>query len=226
MPIDAASFIGPRTKIAPDFSKRNGINLRVLPGAQILGMPEGSTISNLHLGGGASHASKWAALRGGVLKLSPLRAPIEINGKIGEVNFEIPSGHLLLDLGYFQLALNKMALSVGRKVQIPHITIDNLSPSEHLFLVHSAFCLPRDLFLPLGEFTKTSYTELDVPDIRHLSAQDRTLFLIEAELDRMKEELDNLKDKRPLSILNGLKPKPEKIIVQLTEGGHVTLTEK
>jgi len=183
-------------------------SLGIGQGAQILRVPAGSSISNLSLQGGASHRSPWAALRGAVLKFATNRTiPIILTGK----GFVIPSGHTLMDREGFLFTIDKR--NAGRF--IPYKVIKGLS-RENLYLVHISFCHPDQLFLPVGRYANTQFRPQNLPAITHMELRDGTLFLKEVEIINRGDSFN---------LLEQLDTEPHTIVVQLSEGGHLTLTD-
>jgi hypothetical protein len=204
-----AIFIGPHTRILPQGSERFLNNVRMQQGSQILRVPEGSRISNVVFGGGASCNSRWAALRGAVLKFAPDRlSPVDMDGN----GYNIPSGHTLMDRqSYNWIVANK---NNGRN--IPHIVVRSLSLTERFYLAHTSYCHPNQLFLPQGKFTSTTFLPRNILD-PHMQMKDKTLIVNESQLTDISQ---------PTNILAGLKRPPRTIKVKLAEDGLLTLSDR
>lgn len=209
-------YFGRRTRIVPPFTTFRAIGLRMENGTQILGAPKDSKISNLCFRGGASFESPWAVLRGGILKLSQLFAPIGIEGKASDGKiFEIPTGHVLMDEGCYLYTLD----IVNKHMPFPYKKIEGLGEKK-LFLVHASYCHPTELFLPQGTFTNAEYIDKKgAQNLAHMTAQDKMLIILEQELNKRKGE-------RPFNILELMATQPEEIIIQLVEGGQVALKKQ
>lgn len=203
MRIEPKNYFGAKTRIDPQNAHLRSVRLE--QGAQILRVPPGSRINNIILRGGASFESKWAVLRGAVLKFDPKREnPVVINGR----GFEVPSGHTLMDLQSFLFTRNNR--NAGR--EIPHQVIDYIS-SERFYLVHASYCHPDQLFLPQGTYTKTEFSPDSLPAVEHLQVKDGVLYLRESDIS----------GKGSFNILEDLAQNPQRIVIQLVEGGHLTL---
>ncbi|MCX5751709.1 MAG: hypothetical protein NT099_08640 [Candidatus Saganbacteria bacterium] len=210
-----AAFFGTRIHIDPRLKRLPPEKVRglyVSDGAQIVragNVPQHKiAIKNLTLKGGASEHSPWGNLRGAVLKFREGRTrPININGK----GFTVPSGYTLMDQESF--IETKEIRNHGREV--PHQVITDISP-EPFYLVHSSFCHPKDLFVPQGTYTQTEYDPKNLVGFTHLEIRGDTLFLMEEAIPL---------SPRPFDVTEGMDPKPSVIVVQLEEGGHVTLAQ-
>jgi len=98
---------------------------------------------------------------------------------------------------------------------ISHKIIQGLS-REDLYLVHISFCHPDELFLPQGRHTDTIFQSHDLPDITHMQLKDGTLSLKEVQIPNKGESFN---------LLEQLETEPSSIVVQLSEGGHLILTD-
>ncbi|OGC06013.1 hypothetical protein A2526_02870 [candidate division WOR-1 bacterium RIFOXYD2_FULL_36_8] len=204
MQVTPTNFAGRYVRILPPEIEQSLSNVYREQGSQIIRVPVGSTIKNITLQGGASHNSRWACLRGAVIKFAQEReAPIHIDGR----NFVVPSGHVLMD---YQSYLDTKNRNNGK--EIPHKIIKDISP-EDLFLVHASYSHPDQLFLPQGTYTETTFISDDIPFIGHMNFEGERLYLVE----------QLLPVSTPYNILEGLSSPPISIIVQLSEGGHVCL---
>lgn len=204
MKVGPTNQFSAKTRVEPQTANLRGVRLE--QGSQVLRVPPGSRISNVTLRGGASFESKWAVLRGAVLKFDPKREqPIIINGQ----GFAVPSGHTLMDQPCFVFTVN--IKNAGR--EIPHLVVDRLS-SERLYLVHASYCHPDQLFLPQGKYTETAFSPDTPPEVGHLWVKDGVLYLREADIA----------GQGSFNILAEIPQAPPRIVIQLLEGGCLTLT--
>ena len=192
-------------RISPDGIEHCFGNVRMRQGSQILRVPEGSSIRNLTLGGGASFNSRWAALRGGVLKFGQERAniPIKIDGQ----GFVIPSAHTLMDEESLNVTKARNPLVRFSPEMITDIA------AETLYLLHSSYCHPNDLFLPQGSYTRTIFDHETVFYSSHMELSYGVLSLVE----------EQMTFPAPFNILQDLGCEPGKILVKLMEGGFVSM---
>lgn len=205
MQILRPNLIGRNTRVRPDIIHDGFSGVELQQGTQVLSAPVGSKIRNLILAGGASDKSRWAALRGAVIKMDLNREkPIEIDGQ----GRTIPTGHTLMDEQNLKFIREKR--NGGNPV--PFEAIDDMS-SERLYLVHASFCHPQDIFLPQGTYTLSSFYS-NTAHFGHMVVKDGNLELSESSLP---------KSRAPFNILEALGFMPESITVGLIEGGHVSL---
>jgi len=131
---------------------------------QLIRLPKGSTIEGVTLMGGAPKTCPWTALRGGVIKFgtSEERAnkPIHIKAD----NLVVPTGWVLMDSEAFQHT--KYVLNKGGV--FPYRRYDDIN-HEPMYLLHSGWVHPDQLFLPQGRFTNSFYLAeaqgfLDLPE--------------------------------------------------------------
>ena len=201
--------IGINTRIAPpvEDSVLKGITME--QGTQILKVPQNGVLKNLTLQGGASSLSNWATLRGAVIKFDPTRTTsIQIDGK----GFEIPSGYTLMDESTFTFVKDKK----NNGEEISFVALDALS-GERLYLVHSSYCHPDQLFLPKGSYTHGQFSPTNI-NVEHMKLESGTLYVDESELDTQFTKTGI----RP-NILEGINP--IRIIIKLKEGGQLQLTQ-
>lgn len=197
--------IGEFTRITPEGIERCFSGVRMHQGSQILRVPEGSSIRKLTLGGGASSNSRWAALRGGVLKFGENRgnSPIEFTGE----NFFIPSAHTLMDLDSLGVTMQRNPSTLIAPKEITDIA------SERLFLLHSSYCHPDQIFLAQGAYTMTEFDQRTVFYSSHMNILEGVLSLDEEQMNFCP----------PLDILQILGHDPAQILVKLMEGGFVSV---
>ena len=198
--------IGPNTRIDPPAAANylRGVNMD--QGSQILKVPDGSIIKNINLRGGASYQSPWATLRGAVLKFAPDRkSAVEVDGH----GLVIPSGHTVMDEESLSFTIN--IRNGGR--DFPKEVLDNYG-SERLFLVHSSYCHPDQLFLRQGIYTNTVFSHKAV-EHKHMHIRDGVLSLKEKSL---------ILQKGAFNFLDQISEKPVAIAIQLAEGGQIILT--
>jgi len=181
-------------------------------GAQILRIPEGSRIDNIRLCGGAAATSRWAALRGSVLKFSPGRqeTPVIITGHKNS-EFMIPTGHVLMDRLSFEFTVNQR--NAGQ--DIPHEIIRGIG-SEDLCLIHASFSHPDQLFLAQGCFTQERFFKRDLYGAKHLMMSNGALYLFE-------DLIAPRGSRGSLNILDQFEPTPSTIKVQLIASGHIEM---
>jgi hypothetical protein len=190
-----------------------------LQGSQILRVPENSSIKNIRLSGGASADSGYAVLRGAVLKFSNDRAddPLELDGR----GFVIPSGHTLMDWPSLQYTIKH-----NSGEDVPYDIVRNICwrtgnagqhvAPENMYLVHSSYCHPDQLFFRKGLFAKTLFSGGEVPEFEHGKLERGILFLNERDLP------DNI---LPANLLSSMRVYPSRIRVRLNEGGVIDLIE-
>lgn len=203
---------GRLTNVTPPEAKRCLGHIRMDQGSQIIRVVDGSSIRGLHLSGGASGASSWAALRGAVLKFVPGRTkPVEIDSK-GAI---LPSGHTLMDQGSLDFTLGKL---VGVDVRPEVVTEISAEP---LFLLHASYCHLDQTFLPLGLYTKTTFVEQTQPFTGGFVAREGALWIKESYIDTFgKNSFDLLEKLQRMGVIDEL---PATINVELNEGGQITL---
>jgi hypothetical protein len=209
MKAQRVNYFGKFTRVQPESEKLDFAGVRLHQGAQILRIPRESLIMDLELNGGASHLSRWATLRGAVVKFDPDRADsVILNGK----NMTVPSAHTLMDRGAFEFT--RASRNSGK--YIPHRRYMGISQLEDYYLVHASYCHPDQLFLPQGRFTETRFYPNDLRPVEHMSLSRPygRLYLVERELDTT----------RPFNVLSRFDPQPLTVFVQLAEGGHIRLT--
>lgn len=200
------NLFGNLTRIDPRLNV-TFLGIKAEQGSQILRAPPGSVMKNLVLRGGASHLSPFACLRGAVIKFDANRtAPVKLDGG----SFEVPSGHTLMDEGSFRFTAEKR--NQGKTV--PHQVIH--FGKETLYLVHHSFCHPDQLFLPQGAYTQTGFTPLNLEGVSHLQVRGDKIFIFEVQLP-VPDASYNLLEQLPIV--------PQTVVVQLKEGGHVTLRD-
>jgi len=198
--------IGPNTRIDPPnaASYLRGVNMD--HGSQIIKVPDGSSIRNINLRGGASYQSPWAVLRGAVLKFGPKRdtVAVEVDGH----GLIIPSGHTVMDEESLSFTIN--IRNGGR--DFPKEVLDNYG-SERLYMVHASYCHPDQLFLPQGIYTNTVFSDR-AANHGHLQIRNGVLSLKEKEL---------LAQKGSFNIFDQISETPVAIAIQLCEGGQIIL---
>ena len=208
MTIQNINIIGAKTKIEPIGSEHFLYGVHLNQGAQILRVPSNSTIRNITLLGGASFGSRWAVLRGAVLKFDKDRkASVTING----FGFEIPSAHVLMDHESFLFTKNRK----NNGNYVPYAIIRGIS-LEKLYIVHASYCHPDQLFMPKGRYMQTKFTLRVNLFTGHMKLVNGVLCLDEDFLDM---------EKNNVNVLESIAPKPKSIIVRLKEGGYLTLSE-
>jgi len=208
--------------IDPVAASWRSYNVCLHQGAQILGVPGGSNINGITLLGGAYSKSKWAALRGAVLKFGMQReTKIVLKGH----GYVIPSGHALMDEESFTYTKNNCE---KQKTIIAYVPVEGLC-KEKLYLVHASYCHPNELFLPQGRYTKTRFTRQVDYFGGHMNDENSILYLEEASLD---EEIKNIIKPRPnINVLEMIDLEPKSIIVKLkkdenkNELGYMILSE-
>ena len=209
MKANRVNYFGKFSRVQPEMAKGNFAGVRLHQGAQVLRIPNESLIMDLELRGGASHLSRWAVLRGAVVKFAPDREDAAlIKGK----DMAVPSGHTLMDRDSFEFT--KATRNSSRF--IPHKRIMGISWLEDFYLVHAGYCHPDQLFLPPGKFTQTQFSPKNLNTREHLSylREYGRLYLVERELDLT----------RPENVLSSFDPQPLSIFIQLAEGGHIRLS--
>ena len=193
------------TRVTPAGAEQGFSNVKMYQGSQILRVPEGSSVRNLTLGGGASYESKWASLRGGVLKFNSTRkeTPVRFYGN----PFVLNTAHTLMDRASLDHTIGMNPLSESFMREITGIA------EEPLFLLPSSLCHPKELFLPQGTYTYTIFDPVTVFYSSHMELSNGVLSL----------EEDRIVDPAPFDILQGLEYEPAHILVKLMEGGFVSL---
>lgn len=191
---------GLKTRIDPMSAVAGFRNVSMRQGSQILRIPEKSSIENITLDGGASYECPWTALRGAVFKFFRDRTqPVIFDGQ----GLIIPSAHTLMDARSLEITIKE----VNAGIVFPYQEI-NLG-KETFYLIHSSWCHPKDLFLPQGQFTKTTFfpPRREVTNITWLKLEIR------------EEELDITR--KPYNILT--EASAQTVIVSLKEGGTIIL---
>jgi hypothetical protein len=251
--INPDNVIGPHVRIEP--AKGFQLAQCVLgQGSQILRVPPGSRIANLRLGPGASHRSRWAQLRGGVLKLAPRRTKplylnghleIEIDGQAAHIFLTVPTGYVLMDRESFEYTCDV----INKGVNFPHRIISNLQVCrEDLWLVHAGYCHPDDLLLPQERYHEVSFQACSY-DKDTIINDFKGLFIDEIDCDEQAQaaeatraaerqkraerrglfSFEDKEDDRPKSI-DVSAPFEEKnfssIMIQLKEGGSILLRDR
>ena len=197
-----------RIELIPSKHFLYGVNLN--QGTQILRLPKNKKciIRDISLLGGASSESKWAALRGAVLKFAPERkASVMINGN----DYDIPSGHVLMDHESFIFTRNER----NKGADIPHVIVETIS-REKFYLVHASYCHPDQLFMPKGRYTQAKFTLWVDHFADHMKLENGILYLDESLLDN---------EKQNVNVLEKFDTEPRSIVVRLKEGFHLTLSE-
>jgi len=180
--------------------------VRLNQGAQILRVPEGSRITDLTLSGGASFKSKWAALRGSVLKFHVDRGKraVKINGNC----WAVPAGHALMDEASLRHAIDVRNAGKG----FPYRQVNEISSSEPMYLAHFCFCHPEQLFLPQGRFLRTAF----FADAQRHSDTWQAYTV---------NEIGLVYEGRSIDILTAWGITARSILVTLTEGGQILLED-
>lgn len=181
--------------------------LDVKPGAQMIRIPHGSKIEGgLTLCGGASYRSAFCALRGGVLKFHPERQDRAFLASFN--NVRVPTGFVLLDAGEFMRARDISEAAGVEQI----VRREIVAGEERLYLVHSGYVHPEQLFLPIGDYFQSVFTPAkSITAKAHEEMCDGALYLSEAKIKAGK------------NILDELKVRPKYIIVDLIEQGTVEL---
>ena len=211
MRIQDANIISIKTRIELAGSKHFLYGVYLYQGAQILRVPSNNKciIRDITLHRGASYESKWAALRGAVLKFHKDRkASVMINGN----GFQIPSAHVLMDHESFTSITEKEG---NRRINVPRIIVETIS-LEKYYLVHASYSHPDQLFIPKGRYTQTKFTLWVDLFAGHMKLENGVLYLEEDFLDS---------EKKNVNVLERFDTEPKSIIMHLKEGGYLTLSE-
>lgn len=180
----------------------------MMQGSQILRLPEGSTVSNITLCGGASFRSQWACLRAATLEFYAGREiPVHIDGN----GFEVPSAFMLVDL---QTLYRVEKRNPG--IKFPYSQVGNISEEEPFFMIHSSFCDPDRIFVEKGSFLRSGFLDGNVRWHEHMKFVWPSLFL----------EENRIEGNTPFDITAGLNPKPLFIFTRLSEGGIFAMSDK
>lgn len=194
-------------------------DVTVEDGAQLIRVPDASTLVGVTVRGGASDrhqysdGSVFADLRGGVIKFDSARAAVAVTLE----DIEVPSSYTLMDQNY----LNNTIRTFGERFNIaiatmPFRRID--AHGEALYLVHSSYAHPDKLLLPKGAFMTTSYRKEFDGFAGHKVTVGGTLYLDEAMAESEKDADAGYKDRGYLIV-------PEagstRVVIKLREGGYL-----
>lgn len=207
MKINTHNYFGKSTRVNPRLSGLSFDGVRLHQGSQILRTPPYSVLKDIVLSGGASYRSKWAVLRGAVIKFDPKRNnSLYVNGK----GLIIPTGFTLMDFG----SLDYTIRIKNKGKAVPYSIFDHTS-TEPLYLVPASYCHPDELFLPQGSYTNAQFSEKRI-SVEHMKFEKRKLYLKESELPVILA---------PFNVLEEINAKPDVIVVELIGGGHIELRD-